>query len=210
MSDAFFRWAGAVLLTGMVLTSGFYRARAERIGGRLPAEPEGLPAIPLRVASGLLVLAALILPIISPRAADVVSVRLPEGVRLAGLALTTLAWPFLWWVLASIGTSISQSVSTRANATLVTHGPYRWVRHPLYTGGFLAFLGLGLALESGPLLAGLILLIWWLPRRASREEANLVASYGDAYRAYQQRTGRFIPRLARREPGAESTTSPGP
>ena len=78
-----------------------------------------------------------------------------------------------------------------------TRGLYRLVRHPLYTGGFVALLGLGLALASIPLLAAIPILIWWLPRRVDTEEQNLIASHGDGYRDYQRRTGRFVPRFTK-------------
>lgn len=193
--DSFFRWASGGLLAGAIFTSGFYRARADRLGGKLPAKPEGLPATPIRVAIGLLVWGALLLPIVAPSVVRWMTVELPRGVRFLGLALTAGAWPILWWTLATIGTNISQSISTRANASLITHGPYRFVRHPLYSAGFLALLGLGLSLQSIPLLVGVVALVAWLPRRASREEDNLTASYGDSYREYAKRTGRFIPRF---------------
>ncbi len=194
-NDDFFRWAGTAILVGTVVTSGFYRARADRAGGKLPAKPEGLPATSIRVAIGFLVLAALLLPIVAPSAARWITVRLPFEVRLVGLGLAAAAWPLLWWTLASIGTNISPSISTRDRASLVTHGPYRFVRHPLYTGGFLALLGAGLCLQSVPLLLSLPFLIGWLPRRASQEEANLTAAHGEAYREYAGRTGRFIPQV---------------
>jgi protein-S-isoprenylcysteine O-methyltransferase Ste14 len=193
--DSAIRLASATVLVGAVATSGFYRARAERLGGRLPTSIEGRPAASLRVAIGLVVVAAIVAPIVAPSWAGIITVPLPPGVRLLGLGLAIAAWPFLWWTLATIGTGISPSVSTRADATLVTSGPYGLVRHPLYSGGFLAFLGLGLSLQSIPLLIGVAILLWWLPQRVRREEANLTTSYGDGYRAYCHRTGRFLPRL---------------
>jgi protein-S-isoprenylcysteine O-methyltransferase Ste14 len=189
--DTFFRWAAGLVLTGTVVTSGVYRARADRLGGTLPRKPEGLPSVMLR----LLMLSAVLLPILAPSAVRWLSIDLPTWARAIGLGLSILAWPILWWTLASIGTNISQSISTRADATLVTHGPYRLVRHPLYSAGFLAVLGMALSVQSIPLMVAVLLLVGWIPRRAEREEANLTASFGDAYRAYREQTGRFIPRL---------------
>jgi protein-S-isoprenylcysteine O-methyltransferase Ste14 len=195
-NDGWIRLGSGALLLALIVTSGFYRARAERRGGPLPARPDGLPATWGRVAIGIAAWAALLLPILAPSTVGWISVPLPAGLRLIGLGLLGGAGLVLWWTLASIGDSISPSTSTRAGARLVTEGPYRFVRHPLYTGGFLATLGIGLANQSIPLLAALPILLWWLPRRVHGEEQNLTASYGEAYRAYQARTGRFLPRLA--------------
>ncbi|RIL12128.1 isoprenylcysteine carboxylmethyltransferase family protein, partial [bacterium] len=83
---------------------------------------------------------------------------------------------------------------TRRHHTLVTTGPYRWVRHPLYSVGVLFMLGLSTLLGSWlipvlaiPAMAGLML-------RTPAEEAGLVARFGDGYRAYMARTGRYLPR----------------
>ncbi|MFN0179207.1 MAG: methyltransferase family protein [Gemmatimonadales bacterium] len=198
-NDGWIRVGSGALLLALIVTSGFYRARAERKGGLLPARPDGLPATSVRVAIGIAVWAALLLPILAPSTVGWISAPLPSVLRLAGLGLLGGAGLLLWWTLASIGDNISPSTSTRAGARLVTEGPYRFVRHPLYTGGFLAMLGIGLANQSIPLLAAVPILLWWLPRRVRDEERNLTASYGDAYRAYQTRTGRFLPRLARQQ-----------
>lgn len=194
-ADGFIRWtSGAILLTA-IITSGFYRARAHRQGGALPARADGLPTVRLRLLSGLVVWAAVLLPIAAPAVVPWIVVPLPNAIRLAGLALAVAAWLVLWWTLASLGNNISPSTSTRAGATLVRHGPYRLVRHPLYSGGFMACLGLGLATESIPLLVAVVGLLWWVPRRVRNEEANLVASYGDRYRDYQANTPPLVPRF---------------
>lgn len=59
------------------------------------------------------------------------------------------------WVFTSIGSNISETVLTKANHQLVMHGPYRWVRHPLYAVALLALLALGLMAANA-----LLLLIW--------------------------------------------------
>ncbi|MBM4185696.1 MAG: isoprenylcysteine carboxylmethyltransferase family protein [Gemmatimonadetes bacterium] len=193
--DEFFRWVNGIMLAAMITTSGFYRARAHRLGGALPARPDGLPAVWVRVGFGLIVWAALLLPIVAPATVPWITVTLPDGVRLAGLALAMAAWAWLWWTLASIGVNISESTSTRAGASLVTHGPYRLVRHPLYSGGFLACIGFGVSMGSLPLLLATAILVWWLPRRVQGEEEHLVEAHGESYRRYQATTPKFIPRL---------------
>ena len=102
----------------------------------------------------------------------------------------------LYWVVSSIGNNISETFLTKEQHVLVTHGPYRWVRHSLYAAAMLAFWSLSilaanwfmLAMASAAFLGIAVLVI-------PREEAELIRKFGDAYRAYMLRTGRFTPRV---------------
>jgi protein-S-isoprenylcysteine O-methyltransferase Ste14 len=86
-------------------------------------------------------------------------------------------------------------VAIRQQHTLITNGPYRWVRHPFYTVTSLTFAGF--VLLTATWSAALALALFWLYlwRRTPLEEAKLVERFGDEYRAYMARTGRFLPRL---------------
>ena len=79
-----------------------------------------------------------------------------------------------------------------AGATLVQSGIYGLIRHPIYSGLMLAAVGWSLVTGSIPALAATGLLFLLLVGKAHREEAWLVAAHPD-YRAYQQRTKRFLP-----------------
>ena len=82
---------------------------------------------------------------------------------------------------------------------LVTHGPYARIRHPFYSA-FLLALAAAVAAVPSPLT--LIIALpgaWQLQRTAVREEERLSAQFGTAYVTYMQRTGRFLPRLRKRE-----------
>ena len=85
-----------------------------------------------------------------------------------------------------------------APVSIVTYGPYRWVRHPFYVAFILLLLGTAMltreAIGLGALAGGLAVLGW----TARGEERRLLASeLGDEYGAYLARTGRFVPRLGR-------------
>jgi protein-S-isoprenylcysteine O-methyltransferase Ste14 len=77
--------------------------------------------------------------------------------------------------------------------SLVTHGVYRYIRHPIYTGDFLLLLGLQLALNSW-LVLGVLILLPIIIRQTSAEE-HLMAHAFPQYNAYRARTKRFIPYL---------------
>jgi protein-S-isoprenylcysteine O-methyltransferase Ste14 len=95
----------------------------------------------------------------------------------------------------SLGLNITDTVVTRREHTLITQGPYRWIRHPLYTFGALLFLSLSLVTEIWliPLLAIPTMAI--LVRRTSIEEKALQKRFGKEFSLYSARTGRFFPRL---------------
>jgi protein-S-isoprenylcysteine O-methyltransferase Ste14 len=78
---------------------------------------------------------------------------------------------------------------------LVTDGLYRYIRHPQYTGFFLVTLGVLLEWTTLPLLALWATLLVVYVRLAKKEETDMEAEFGQAYRDYRASTGMFWPRL---------------
>ena len=100
----------------------------------------------------------------------------------------------------SLGPNITDTVVTRQKHTLVTTGPYRYVRHPFYVATAWAVLANSLAAANWFIgIAGGVSTVLLVVRTAT-EEKNLLQRFGDEYRSYMKRTGRFIPRLAPRKP----------
>jgi protein-S-isoprenylcysteine O-methyltransferase Ste14 len=137
---------------------------------------------------------------------------LPAWARWAGAVPGLIALRLFAWAHRSLGRNYSKWLHIRREHTLVTHGPYRWVRHPMYTAFYLIHIAALLLSANWFLgltwLGGLILL---LATRVPREEAMLIAAFGAAYREYMGRTGRFVPRLWHSPPGRRGTTeSPAP
>jgi protein-S-isoprenylcysteine O-methyltransferase Ste14 len=188
---------GAVGILSTVGISGYYRRRADRDGGRVAADARGQPSVPARIVAALVLFGGVLLPIVAPGAVSWMLMGLPQWLRVLGLGLVVVSIPLVWWMFRSIGTNVSQSTATREGAELVTHGPYRWIRHPLYAFASVSLLGFGLMLRSWFLLAAVLGIMLWLPVRARREEEYLIASFGDRYRSYMTRTGRFFPRLGK-------------
>lgn len=185
----------AIVIAGFSI-SGYYRRRADRTGGdAIDFTREGSFIYRLRVVSALAFYAALFLYLSYPPLISWAAVSLPLLVRLFGLGLAGLMLPALIWMFRSLSHNITPTVMVRADHQLVTSGPYRWIRHPLYTFGFTLFFGISLAAANGLLLILGPLCFISLVLRTPIEEAILEERFGEQYRQYKARTGRYLPRL---------------
>lgn len=100
------------------------------------------------------------------------------------------------WCFRALGQFFTGAVTVSPGQPVVDRGPYRFVRHPSYTAGFMIFLGLGIALGNWLSVAFLFLVPCYVyRRRVLVEEAALLRTIGEPYRAYMARTKRFIPFL---------------
>ena len=98
------------------------------------------------------------------------------------------------WAIAVLGRFFSQTLEVQEEQTVVEMGPYRYVRHPSYTGALIFFVGFGLALQSwGAVLVLMPIFAVVYGYRMYIEERFLTAELGDAYVSYSHRTKRLIP-----------------
>ena len=106
-----------------------------------------------------------------------------------------------WWGLLTLRSSFSLTPEARR---LVTRGPYRFVRHPLYSAGLL--IGVVLLLEAWSLPAAAIFAAYAIATvlRARAEERVLREAFPDEYELYARRTSAFLPRLIPVRPGRAS------
>lgn len=99
-----------------------------------------------------------------------------------------------WWAIATLGRYFTFTVMTSADQPVVTSGPYRWLRHPGYTGLELALIGVGLAFGNWISLVSLsVIPLAGLLARIRVEESALEAAMGDAYRTYASARKRLLP-----------------
>jgi protein-S-isoprenylcysteine O-methyltransferase Ste14 len=111
-----------------------------------------------------------------------------------GLALMAAGIALRQWAILTLGRFFTIDVRVHADQQVVTQGPYRWVRHPAYTGIIVFFIGTGLALTNWASLALLAVLpTAALVVRIRAEEAALFAALGDPYRAYAATHRRLFP-----------------
>ena len=113
-----------------------------------------------------------------------------------GILMTLLGGVIRAWAIRSLGAYFTRAVQVSADQPVVEAGPYRWVRHPSYTGGLLEFLGIGLACCNWvALVAAIVPMAAAYAVRIRIEEAALVAAIGEPYLAYQSRTKSLVPYL---------------
>jgi protein-S-isoprenylcysteine O-methyltransferase Ste14 len=180
----------------------YHRVKSQATREKLDRWQEG-PLIlvtlrPLGVAAMLGLLAFMI----NPAWMAWSSVRFPEWLRWAGVGVGVLAGGLLIWTVRTLGPNLTDTVVTRKEHTLITTGPYRWVRHPFYDAAGLAILANSLAAANWFLfLTGGVAFILMIVRTRI-EEQHLLARFGDSYRAYAERTGRFLPRIGTTDRGA--------
>lgn len=112
-----------------------------------------------------------------------------------GVALTAAGVAIAIWARWHLGTNWSGVVTLKEGHELIRSGPYRNIRHPIYTGILLAFLGTAVAL--GEVRGLLAVAIAWLSfyTKARREESFLTQEFGDRFAEHVRRTGMFLPRL---------------
>ena len=117
-----------------------------------------------------------------------------RGFAIAGVVLFALGLIFRWWAIVTLGRFFTVDVVIEKDHELVERGPFKWVRHPSYTGVLLAFVGWALTLRNwAAILVVLVPIFLAFVRRMTVEEEALGRALGDKYAAYMTRTKRLIP-----------------
>jgi len=187
---------GLQLVMGIQLVAFFaLRIIHEPAKARLDFElKEGGWFLRLMTAVAIGQVLTLIFAVMLPVHLSFADVALPVFVRWLGAGLGVLALGALAWVYRYLGENYHSVLHIQQGQSLVTEGPYRRIRHPLYTGLYLMFFAFSLQAANWLVfvlgIGGLTCLLWV---RIPKEEALLTTQFGPAYRAYMQRTNRFMP-----------------
>jgi protein-S-isoprenylcysteine O-methyltransferase Ste14 len=196
MNENIFRiLAAAILITGVGISSYFRRKADRESGEKLSRKADGNIMMTFIRIGGLILWLSPFVYLINPNWMAWSKIGLPESVRWLGVGFGILCVLGIYWLFSSIGTGITPVSATRKEHQLVTSGPYRWVRHPLYTVGSSMFIAFGMMADNWFIaLLGVAAFIG-MAIRTPKEEANLIEKFGDEYRQYMKRTGRFLPKL---------------
>jgi protein-S-isoprenylcysteine O-methyltransferase len=110
------------------------------------------------------------------------------------IVLLVLGLALRWYSIVTLGRFFTVNVAIHRDQQVVQTGPYRYLRHPSYTGYLLAFVGIGMYLRNWLSLVALLLPITVVTlHRIKKEEEILVAALGPAYQEYRDHTKRLIP-----------------
>ena len=182
------------LLLSAVAVSGYHRARARGGGDAVARSREGPVFLTLRILGASVLFGSVLACVFAPDLMAWSSFEVPSPVRWIAAALGALDLLAIHWVLGTLGRNVTETVLTKEHHELVTVGPYRWIRHPLYTTGLALFLLLGLMAGNWFILAAAaVAFVLFRAVVIPREEQALLAKFGDRYRSYMERTGRLIP-----------------
>jgi protein-S-isoprenylcysteine O-methyltransferase Ste14 len=187
-----------ILLFALLASNGFYhRFKAAQAPDKISRKEEGLPIMILLRVFGFSVWLGLLVYMINPNWMAWSSVSLQPGVRWAGAGIVLISIPLIFWMFRSLGTNATDTVVIRKEHSLVTTGPYRYIRHPMYTFSVLTFIGFSLLTANWFIGAAGLIAVVLLRVRTPIEEAMLEEKFGEAYRTYARQTGRFIPKMSR-------------
>jgi protein-S-isoprenylcysteine O-methyltransferase Ste14 len=117
------------------------------------------------------------------------------AVAVVGVVLTAAGVALAMWSRLVLGENWSAAVSIRKNHELIRMGPYRTMRHPIYTGMLLGLLGTALVVGEVRGLLALVILGLSFYLKARKEEAFLSREFGAGFEVHAKHTGMFLPRV---------------
>ena len=196
-NDDPFRIAMLVGMSLLIPVMAYFRIRSQLTGESLDRRQEGwFILITLRLVA-FFDAVVMIAFLVDPSLTRWSSLPLPEWLRWSGIAIGGAAGVWVIWTFSHLGKNLTDTVVTRREHTLVTSGPYHWIRHPFYIGVAGTVAAVSLATTNWFVAVTGITVLALLIARTDREEAKLIERFGDEYRHYMTETGRFWPRWPR-------------
>lgn len=119
------------------------------------------------------------------------------GIWFAGVLLTAAGLALAFWARYNLGRNWSSQITLKEGHTLICTGPYKYLRHPIYSGILVAVVGSALTVGRYRTLLAVVLAFlgfWW---KARQEDAWLARAFGEQFEQQRRRTGRLLPRFRR-------------
>jgi len=201
IGDTSFRLIIAAELLAMVVVRDYYflfRSK-ESVVERMRGSVERGWLTATLVTLALFHFGAVIVYVARPSALAWSAFQVRESIRWCGIAVSVAGAAGEVWGLLSLGASYNPLLRVGKQHTLSTAGAYRWIRHPLYSFALPLTAGWGIAASNWFIIAtGIVVTMLTMIIRAPREETMMLEAFGEPYRAYMERTGRFFPRVRAR------------
>src|SRR3990172_1486143 len=197
-TETIFRIILPMLIIGFALHRGYYvNNRSAPEATTVKKREEGV-ASGVAGLLGLTGLVSMFAYVMNPKWLSWASLPLPAWLRWIGVGLAVLGFVLLQWAQNTLGKSWSDAPRMIQQQSLLTNGPYRTIRHPIYTA-FILILGSTLFVSSNWLIGSCwaAMTILEVISRISFEESLMLEYFGDQYRAYMKETGRLVPRLVK-------------
>jgi len=196
IDEQFYRALTVVFFVTAMSISIYFRSRAARRNSNAFREgASSPPMIAMRLTFVLGMLGFLIMYAVKPDWTLWASMDLTDVVRVSGGLLVLATIPCFIWLFHHLGKNVTPTANTRNEHSLVVSGPYRWVRHPMYTAGIAFWIGMSVFTAKWFLLVFVAAAFGFLALRTPREEANLLERFGEVYLDYQSCTGRYFPKF---------------
>lgn len=171
------------------------RTEAKLSPDREAIKNEGVFLFVFRVISGILLAIVIIVYSFFPDLNSRFQIPLPAGLRWVGVFLSTFCLFFWTYSQEILNRHWSANLKIQMEHSLITAGPYRMMRHPIYTGMIFWSFGLALFTANVFFIAFLIVMIVWTPSRVQKEEQMMNSHFGEAYGEYMKTTGRYFPKF---------------
>lgn len=196
--DQLFRVILACGLAVVMPVGVYHRVRSMASGETLDRRQEGLLVLLTLRPIALAGMIGLLTFVVSPSRMSWSALPLSLWLRWIGVGIGATAAVLLIWTYRCLGTNLTDTVVVRKCHTLVTNGPYRFVRHPFYVGAAMSIVANTLVTANWfiGITGGIVIVL--LVLRTTAEEEQLTKHFGSEYVTYMNLTGRFLPRILRR------------
>ena len=194
-TDTIFRIILPVLILSFAAHRGYYVRKHGEEQNTLKKREEGLVS---KIAGllGIVGFVTIVIYSVKPDWISWTSLSLPLWMRWAGVGMALLGFALLQWAQNTLGKNWSDTPRMIKEQSLITSGPYQYIRHPIYTA-FLLVLGSTLLISASWLIgiAWIGMTVLEIASRIGFEENLMLEYFGDQYREYMKQTGRLLPRL---------------
>lgn len=189
-----------LLIAGVLGVRMYFSFQVRKAGERVmpdrqAVQQEGKVLFAIWVVMFFLLLGWFVLYAIQPGWLRVLNIPFPGWLRWSGFFLGLVSLAVWIWTQVALGREWSPQLQLQEEHQLVTDGPYSRIRHPLYSAMMGYGAGLALLAANWVFLILAVLIIFGLFARIPKEEQMMLGEFGEEYKAYMRRTGRFFPKI---------------